>query len=171
MALAKRIVQECKKRRIHLSWNPGRAEIEKNPKAIMDLLKDKVDVFNVNREEATLLTCAPKTNILKLFSELKPAKNRVRIITDGSNGAYLCNGASCYKSGTSEVKGVSRTGAGDAFGSGIVAAFMDNQPVYTALRIGTINAEGVIQSLGAKRGLLKTFPSSKKLATIPFEII
>jgi len=171
LALAKKIVAVCKKKRVHLAWNPGRTEIEKGSAEILKLLQQDVDVFNVNREEAALLTGTSDKSILKMFMELRSESNRVRIITDGENGSYLCNGASCYHAGTSGKKSVSRTGAGDAFGSGVVASLIQGDPIHTALRVGTLNAESVIQSLGAKEGLLKKFPSAQSLATVPFKTI
>lgn len=169
LALAKKIVAACKKNKVHLAWNPGMTEIEKGGDQILQLLKKGIDIFNVNREEAAVLTGASVKSILKIFMHLHSDTNRVRIITDGANGAYLCNGASCYKAGTSSAKGISSTGAGDAFGSGVVASLIQEDPIHNALRVGTLNAESVIQSLGAKQGLLKKFPSAKQLATIPFE--
>jgi sugar/nucleoside kinase (ribokinase family) len=171
LALAERIIRTCEKARVHVAWNPGASELHAGAKRIRQLLKKSVDVFNVNREEAVILTEAPENHILKLFEGLHPDSHRTRIITDGENGAYLCNGSSCYQSGTSGVKGVSRTGAGDAFGSGVVACLMQGHGVYTALQVGTLNAESVIQSLGAKKGLLKKFPTAKQLATIPLKTL
>lgn len=169
LALAKKIIAACKKNKVHLAWNPGMSEIEKGSDQILQLLKKGIGIFNVNREEAAALTGASIKSILKIFMHLHSDTNRVRIITDGANGAYLCNGASCYKAGTSSAKGISSTGAGDAFGSGVVASLIQEDPIHNALRVGTLNAESVIQSLGAKQGLLKKFPSAKQLATIPFE--
>ncbi|MBI2484654.1 carbohydrate kinase family protein [Candidatus Uhrbacteria bacterium] len=167
ITLGKRIIDACRKAGVHVAWNPGAQEIRESAKDIRELLKRDVSVFNVNREEAAALTGAPRENILKLFEGLSPENHRVRIITDGENGAYLCNGGSCYHSGTSGKPSISRTGAGDAFGSGVVACLMMEHGIYTALQVGTLNAESVIQSLGAKQGILKKFPSNKLLATIP----
>jgi len=166
--LAKKIVAACKKTKTHLAWNPGMEEIKKGQAEILELLEKDIDVFNVNREEAAALTRVSQESILKLFTELHSGKNRVRIITDGERGSYVCNGASCYRAGTSGKKSVSRTGAGDAFGSGVVASLLQGDPIHTALRVGTLNAESVIGSLGAKEGILKKFPSASALATMPF---
>lgn len=169
--LAQRIVENCKKRRIHLAWNPGMSEIKADPKAILEILKTSVDVFNVNREEASVLTGVSEKSLLKLFINLHSDTHLIRIITDGERGSYLCNGSSCYQAGTSGAKSISRTGAGDAFGSGVVASLMQGDPIHTALRIGTLNAESVIQSLGAKEGLLTHFPSAKQLARVTVQTI
>jgi sugar/nucleoside kinase (ribokinase family) len=169
--LTKRIINTCRKNGVHIAWNPGMNEIEESPDVILSMLKKDVHVFNVNREEAARLTGEPQEHILKLFSKMSPDDNQIRIITDGINGAYLCNGSSCYKSGTTQVKNVSRTGAGDAFGSGVVASLMRGDAIHMALKIGTMNAQSVIKSLGAKQGIITKFPTAKQLSSIPIETL
>lgn len=171
MKLAKKIIAACKKSRVNVAWNPGSRELSEGREEILKLLERDVNVFNVNREEAALLTGVPQKSLLKLFMELRSESNRIRIITDGENGSYLCNGSSCYHAGTTGAKSVSRTGAGDAFGSGVVASLLREDPIHTALRVGTLNAESVIQSLGAKDGLLSNFPSATELAAVPFKTV
>jgi ribokinase len=55
-----------------------------------------------------------------------------------------------------KVKVADRTGAGDAFGSGFVAAIAKGQSIGEALTLGSANATSVVQKIGAKAGILKT---------------
>ncbi|HYD02757.1 MAG TPA: PfkB family carbohydrate kinase, partial [Alphaproteobacteria bacterium] len=52
------------------------------------------------------------------------------------------------------VKVVETTGAGDAFACGFVAGTILEKSIETSLKMGMLNAESVIQHLGAKNVLL-----------------
>jgi len=54
------------------------------------------------------------------------------------------------------VKVVDRTGAGDAFGSGFVAALAKGLAIEDALSLASANATSVVAQMGAKTGILKT---------------
>ncbi len=77
--------------------------------------------------------------------------------TDGPNGSYAAAAGKLYEAGTYQrVKPVDRTGAGDAFGSGFVAALAKGLPIEDALTLGSANATSVVTQFGAKTGILKT---------------
>lgn len=156
--LSKKIVEFAHKHHVKIAWNPGNGELKKGLKAFQSTLK-MIDVFIVNKEEAELLT--GESNIKKLCSIFKQ-EGVIRLITDGSRGTTMIEGSSIHKFGTSGTKGISKTGAGDAFGSGFVAALMKFKDSVIAARIGTINAESVIQHLGAKKGILREWPTETK---------
>ena len=122
-----------------------------------------IDVFIVNKEEAELLTS--ETNPKKRNALLKQ-EGAIQLITDGSRGTTMIEGVKIHKFGTSGSKGISKTGAGDAFGSGFVAALIKFKDPIMAARVGTINAESVIQHLGAKKGVLKEWPTETKMKKI-----
>jgi ribokinase len=50
---------------------------------------------------------------------------------------------------------VDSTGAGDAFGSGLVAALAKNKSIEHAIQFAIANSGNVITQWGAKNGLLK----------------
>lgn len=160
--LSKKIVQFAHKHRVKIAWNPGTGELKKGMKAFQSVLT-MVDVFIVNKEEAELLT--GETNLNKLCKLFK-REGVIRLITDGSKGTTMIEGASIHKFGTSGSRGISKTGAGDAFGSGFVAALMKFKDPIKAARIGTLNAESVIQYLGAKKGVLSEWPTEAKIKRI-----
>lgn len=160
--LSKKIVEFAHKHKVKIAWNPGSGELKKGMKAFSTILSS-VDVFIVNKEEAELLT--GKTQLKKLSKLLKQEGN-IQLITDGSRGTTMIEGSRVRKFGTSGSKGISKTGAGDAFGSGFIAALMKFKDPVMAARIGTINAESVIQHLGAKNGVLKEWPTEAKMKKI-----
>ena len=155
LALAKKIIQHASKYGIKVAWNPGNGEIKHGIKEIKQLLP-MISVLNMNTEEAKLLT--GKRSIKTLFDELK-TKGMIRLITDGTKGSYAWENGKILHAGTTGARAISRTGAGDAFGSGFVAGFIKKNDIKYALSLGTLNAESVIQTYGAKNGILNKWPS------------
>ncbi|MBI4714040.1 hypothetical protein HY771_02550 [Candidatus Uhrbacteria bacterium] len=155
LALSKKIIQHANKCGIKVAWNPGVLEIKHGMKEIKPILPI-VDILNINSEEAKLLT--DKKTIKTMLGTLQ-TKGAIRIVTDGTNGSYAIQNGTILHTQTTGARAISRTGAGDAFGSGFVAGLMKKNNIKYALAIGTLNAESVIQSCGAKNGILKKWPS------------
>lgn len=154
MALAKKIAMHGQKCGSALAWNPGSMEIMKGLSAFRSILP-RVQTLLLNREEAEKLT--KKNTLPGIFESLTHGDNII-LVTDGSNGAYAHHKGKTYFAATRLVKAISRTGAGDAFGSGFIAGFIHSSEIETALAVGTLNAESVIQHVGAKAGILRTWP-------------
>jgi sugar/nucleoside kinase (ribokinase family) len=77
--------------------------------------------------------------------------------TNGPLGAYASAGGKLYQAGQyQKVKPVDRLGAGDAFGSGFVAALAKGLAIEDALTLASANATSVVAQIGAKTGILKT---------------
>jgi len=77
--------------------------------------------------------------------------------TNGAAGSYAAAAGKLYQAGQyQKVKVVDRTGAGDAFGSGFVAALAKGLPIEDALSLASANATSVVAQMGAKTGILKT---------------
>ncbi len=167
MTLAKSVITHASRCGAKIAWNPGSKEIAAGITAFKPILKH-VNVLNMNREEAQKLT--KETRLENMIKTLATPGN-ILIITDGTKGAYAHRDGETIWSGTTGAKAISRTGAGDAFGSGFVAALIKTGDLKIALRTGTLNAESVIQSHGAKLGILSRFPSKNSLKKIPIKII
>ncbi len=165
--LVKKLIKRADQCRAHIAWNPGRTEIEKNPLLVRALAK-QVAVFIVNTEEGAELT--GHKDVLNMLEPLSSRRNVV-IITDGERGSYTFSESQTIKSETSRVKSISQTGAGDAFGSGFVAAFIKTGDIKISVATGTANAEGVIQKIGAKAGILKAWPKPQTLKKIPIRLL
>jgi sugar/nucleoside kinase (ribokinase family) len=160
--LSKKIIEKLKAVGCFVVWNPGKSELQKGLKNFRSVLP-LVDIFNINREEAELLT--NQNNLSKTFSLLARPKG-ITIITDGPKGAYAEKNGKIIYAQTTGIRSVSSTGAGDAFGSGLVAGLLKYDDLKKALSVGMINAESVIQKIGAKAGLLTSWPSEKQMNKI-----
>ena len=85
------------------------------------------------------------------LSELGP---KIVCITDGENGNWSYYNGKIFRMNAKKVNVKEATGAGDGFASGFVYGFMKFGNIEKAAKIGTFNAESVIQKKGAKIGLL-----------------
>ena len=145
-----RFLEKAKSLGIKIMFNPGVLEFE-NKKQLLGLLPD-VDILLVNKEEAGRLV--PGILLSELLSRLKNYVKTV-IITDGAMGGIATNGKESYRFGIYEdAKVKDTTGAGDAFGSGFLAAFAAGETFKDSLIFASANSTSVVQQLGAKNGTL-----------------
>jgi len=140
---------------IKVATNPGATQLS-NPKMMLPLLKH-IDVFIVNREEASYFVNIPYKNTDAIFRKLDLWVKGLVVMTDGPAGVTVSDGKTRWHAGVLKEKRVaSRTGAGDAFGSGFVAHLHGSKGnVERAMQAGSANATSVIQYIGAQPGILK----------------
>jgi len=161
-------LSQAKETGAKVAWNPGNAELKLGLAAIEPLIR-QVDVFNLNREEAAILTGVKVDDIDEIMNKLHDIPKRALLVTDGPKGAYATEGDNRWFIDTLDVPRINTTGAGDAFGSGFVAGLMKRNDLRYALAVGIWNASGCIQLMGAKRGLLETFPSENQINEVKIE--
>lgn len=140
---------------VKLAYNPGSRQLRAGVNALMPILKHSYIVY-INRKEAEMITGfassqGKEKELLKKVSDLGP---KIPIITDGSGGSFVYNGTDFLKAGVLPVDAYERTGAGDAFGSGCIAALIQGKDFNEALIWGTINSASVIGYVGSQKGLL-----------------
>ncbi len=147
-----------------IMFNPGNLELEHSRK-LLGLLSD-VDVLLVNKCEAQKIVSG---NILtELLAKLKNYVPNV-IITDGNQGAIATDHKEVYRVGLYEdVKIKDATGAGDAFGSGFLAAYADGKSFRDSLIFASANSTSVVQHVGSKDGILT---KTSKLHNMPIQEI
>lgn len=141
---------------VKLAFNPGSRQLRAGLDSIKDVLSASYMVY-VNRKEAEILTGLKETqekekDLLKALSALGP---KISIITDGNNGSFVYDGTKFIKAEVLPVDAYERTGAGDAFGSGCIAALIKGKSLEEALLWGTLNSASVIGYIGSQRGLIK----------------
>lgn len=143
---------------IKLAFNPGSWQMRAKPEEIADILSLTYLIF-VNREEAEKLTnfgnsTEKDREILIALSKIGP---KISVITDGSKGslAYDSINGKFFKAGVLPVDAYERTGAGDAFGAGTLAALIHGKTLDEALIWGTCNSASVIGYTGSQKGLLR----------------
>lgn len=159
--MLKAVLAHAAKKQIKVFWNPGAKDLLHGPAVLKPYLR-QLAVLDVNREEAALLTKRPLANLSAMLRDLHTLSAGV-LVTDGAKGAYWSDGEGTLFVRPSAAKAVNRTGAGDAFGSGFLASWIQSGSAERALRAGVANAEGVIQDIGAKAGLLRRAPTSAQL--------
>lgn len=197
LPLTQRILAHASRTGACVAWNPGGGEIAHGWGAISPLAQ-QCAVFNVNREEAAALTAKPFDDLDGILAVLRPTLprppsrrevgkrnsfspshgegeragvGRLVLVTDGSGGAYACDGQATWHIASRNLHAVNTTGAGDAFGSAFVVGLMQSSRLTIhdsrldrALRLAMANAEGVITHMGAKAGILRKIPSRVVLA-------
>lgn len=141
------------KNNIKIALNPGKAQLKlgKNFKPVLE----KTDILILNQEEASYLTGVSFKDEKGIFEKLDKWVKGIVVITKGPKGFTACDNQYTWKAGIlREPKFIDRTGAGDAFGSGLVSAIIKGKSLDEALQMGSANATGVLGEWGANRGLL-----------------
>ncbi len=137
-----------------MAFNPGSRQIKMGVEKIR-YAYENAEVIFVNKEEAALLLhLNPNDSIKKLLSGLQGLGPKTVIITDGPNGTFAYDGNKYVYMPIVEAPVVERTGAGDAFGSGFLGAFMAGKSLDECLKWGTVNSASVLGYIGPQAGLL-----------------
>lgn len=137
-----------------IGFNPGSRQIRGGLDKIRFVI-EKTEVLFVNKEEAAhLLGKQVDADVKELLAGLREIGAKVAIITNGPDGTYLYDGQKYLYMPIVPAPVVERTGAGDAFGSGFLAAIMHGKSYEEALRWGTCNSGSVLGFIGPQAGLL-----------------
>lgn len=137
---------------IKIGVNPGKKELEQKEKLLA--LLPKLDLFIVNRMEASEFWGGGFEEEEVLVSKFMNAGVRLLMITDGTRGAGVSEKGRWIKMSAFPNKSIDDTGAGDAFVSGAVAGLLQGRKAVDCLKMGLANGGSVVQKLGAKEGLL-----------------
>jgi ribokinase len=140
--------------KIKIALIPGIGELEKGPRVLRPLFA-KADVVIMNREEANELTGIPFDDKEKLVHKTCLLTAGIGVVTDGENGAIVCDRNYFYHVGTHKNKAIDRTGAGDAFASGFVVGLIKYENIEGALELAIDNSSSVVSFFGAKKGILR----------------
>ncbi len=147
-----------------IMFNPGNLELQHRRK-LLGLLSD-VDVLLVNKPEAKQIV--EGSSLAELIGRIRnyvPAA----IITDGNQGAIATDQVEVYRIGIYEdVRVKDSTGAGDAFGSGFLAAYAHGKSFKDSLIFASANSTSVVQKIGSKTGIIN---QNTKLHNIPIQEI
>ncbi len=135
---------------IKVAYNPGSSELSVSSK-LKSLLVDLAVLIGNKEELAKLFGAGSAADIIKTAAGACPYV----ILTDGPRGAWATDGALIYELGLyRQVKVIDRTGAGDAFGAGVVARLAAGAKLEAALVFGAANATSVAQVVGSQAGIL-----------------
>lgn len=132
--------------KIGFSWNPGKKELEMIAADKIQVEQISADMLFMNAEEWEVV--APvQERILKHIPKV--------IVTDGYKGGKLyLKGEYQFTYEAVKVDVTQETGAGDAYVTGFVSAYLSGQDLKEACMWGVQNSTSVIQKMDAKQGLL-----------------
>lgn len=149
------LVAHIRKHKIKLGFNPGTIQLKAGIKTLSPVLK-VTEVLIVNKEEAHRLLGLKHDGVdyKALLTSLTHVGPKQAIVTDGPNGAYAYDGRNFWFMPIYDVPVIERTGAGDSFSTGTIAALAYGESMAEALRWGTFNSASVIQDIGPQKGLL-----------------
>lgn len=150
-----KLFKQLKKQNTNIFWNPGVAQLATGSK--LKNLLHYVTILDLNREEAEILARDLKlsyTGVNGLLKALKSVGPAAVLVTEGARGAYFYDGKKIIYHASLRVKLVNTTGAGDSFGAGFLAGYLNTSDIKQAMRWGMLNSSSVIMQAGAQRGLL-----------------
>jgi 2-dehydro-3-deoxygluconokinase len=140
---------------IKLAFQPGKFEIKLGKEKLSRLYKH-AKIFFCNVEEAEKILGLGNTDIKELLTKMRELGPETVVITDGPRGSYSYDGNEfLFMPIYPDPKPpYSRTGAGDAFSSTIVAGIIAGKTLAESMAWGGINSMSVVQQVGAQKGLL-----------------
>lgn len=148
-----RAVSFVKQTKTLLAFNPGTLQINEGYESIANVL-NVTNILFVNKEEAKRISNG-LDDIKKLLESLQKLGPRVVVITDGENGSYAIDEkGEITAQAAIKTKIVEKTGAGDAYSTGFLAAILYGLSVKDAMHWGTVNSVSVMQKVGTQVGLL-----------------
>ncbi|MFH0907112.1 MAG: carbohydrate kinase family protein [bacterium] len=148
------IVNFASEFKIKLAITPGKTQLTQGLE-VLRICVNKADILILNQEEAAQLAGLDFNKEQEIFQKLDEMVDGIVVMTKGPKGVAVSDGKDLYLAGIPESDLVDRTGAGDAFGSGFVAGYIEKQDISYAIQLGTANATACLQELGATNGLLQ----------------
>ena len=166
-----KVLDFVKKNNVKLAFNPGSVQLENRGKVVMEIIENS-DYLFVNKEEAEeilygkqlQLGKVSENEIKKLLYGLRGLGVKNVVITDGENGSYAeTEDNQTYHLGIIKVDLAEKTGAGDAYSSGFLAAILHGLESREAMKWGAIDSANAIQGIGAQVNLLTKTGMEDKL--------
>jgi len=154
----KQITAFSKLKKAKLAFTPSSYQIKNDIKELSNFFKDFEIIF-LNRDEAIEilknLNIDFKDEPLSLLHGIKNLGFKVAAMTDGAKGAYVSDGSNSYHLGITETEKQETVGAGDAFASGFLSTYIEDNDIKKGLSWGIINSGSVLTEIGSTKGLLK----------------
>lgn len=154
IALLEGLIGHAKAYGIHVAVNPGMTELQQTSVWGDMQLFSNVDVLLLNREEASILLKKDFSDDVVWHSDFTVLGPKLTIISDGVRNGKVCRNGVCQWYGVKPVSMVEQTGAGDAFGTGLVSALILGKSTEEAIEWGKKQAANVVSYMGPKKGLM-----------------
>jgi ribokinase len=161
--LLEKLVNEAKAKNMKVAMIPGKGELKQGDK--LKELMHKVDLVSMNKEELQMLVEGDDDiQLVRHASDMTP----IVVMTDGPRGVTATDRKQIVKAGMYEdVPVIDRTGAGDAFASGLVASIAKGHDLKQAIVFASANSTNVVNNIGAKTGILH---EGYELHDMPLEV-
>lgn len=153
------------KRSTKVAFNPGTHQLKDGFDKLKPIL-ERTDLLFVNKEEAKRLV-GEIGGMKELLAAVYHVGPKIVVITDGTKGSYAFDGRDYWHCDITGTPPIERTGAGDAFATGFLAATFHGESVPEAMRWGTMNSGSVISKVGPQAGLLDRKSMKEWLAQFP----
>lgn len=154
----KKVLDYVQKNNARLAFTPGSAQLKELDETVFEVLKN-TEILLVNKTEGERIVKRlneQENDPSKIIVQLHRLGPKIVVMTNGKNGSSAIDkDGKIYNLGIFPCKVVEKTGAGDAYASGFLAAVLFGLSVEEAMRFGAVNASSVIEHVGAQKGLLK----------------
>lgn len=137
---------------VKLAVNPGSYQTKHGLGTLMELFP-RANALFLNKEEAMLITKSKTKTIPAMLKAIHKMGPDIVVVTDSTQGSYAYDGNQAYYMNIYPVTPLAKTGAGDAYASGFLAALFHKKDLPEAMKWGSANAASVIQQFGAQKGL------------------
>jgi len=137
---------------VKLAFNPGTHQMHLGKDKLLPLLQ-RTDALFLNREESAEVMGVETTDVKELMAMYHDIGVKMMIMTDGPEGSYVSDGETIWYLPIYDGPVIERTGAGDSYGSGFLAAVLLGKPTNEAMLWGNANSTSVVQKIGAREGL------------------
>ncbi len=137
-----------------LAFNPGSLQI-KTGLTSFEYLLPLTDILFLNKDEGNRLL-GKESEVESILQAFQQKGVRTVVITDGEKGSWCLDPeGKIHRQEIITCDVVERTGAGDAFATGFLAAIISGKEQAEALMWGAKNAASVIGKIGSQEGLLR----------------
>lgn len=158
------LISLVSQKNLNLVVNPGHRQIQQGLDNLLRLLR-VTKILILNKQEALDLSSLPVfTDLKRILQVLTNYGPKIVVITDGKEGAYLTCDDKYYHMKIFPADVIDPTGAGDAFSSGFLAAYIKGEDLETAAKWGITNSAQVIEKYGSQTNL-QTQSKLEKLAS------
>ncbi|MDR3559298.1 MAG: carbohydrate kinase family protein [Candidatus Pacebacteria bacterium] len=159
-----------------VAFNPREAGIREDAPEIIEAI-GLCEILFVNKDEAieivsNMHTDANPENVNDekyLLEKLKSLEVKIVALTDGMCGAWTTDGQNTFHAPALVTKALDTTGAGDAFASAFLAAYIKGKDIQECLRWGIVESANEVQFYGAINGLLKETEILEKVGDVKTE--
>lgn len=157
------IFAQAKEKQIKTAFNPRQQMLHENVQKVVDFLKI-CEILFVNKDEAIEIVKnagdfekKQEGNLndeIFLLKKMNSFGVKISVLTDGERGAWVFDGKNVWHAEALLEKAKDTTGAGDAFASGFLGAYLRGGEIVEALKWGIANSSSVVKQYGGTSGLL-----------------